>query len=162
MLRCFRHMPRKKAALEPKPVVTAGKGRVKPTDSLSALLPIISPNMANMAILRSSHAHAHINNINLSAAYESDGVIDVFSSGDLGFNQPEIPIRLAPLAGFENFLQHPLAEGRVRYVGEPLAVVVAEDRYLAEDALSKIQVDYEILDAVTNIDDALTDALIIT
>ena len=122
---------------------------------------VISPNMANMAILRSSHAHAHINNINLSAAYESDGVIDVFSSGDLGFNQPEIPIRLAPLAGFENFLQHPLAEGKVRYVGEPLAVVVAEDRYLAEDALSKIQVDYEILDAVTNIDDALTDTIIL-
>ena len=122
---------------------------------------VVLPNMANMAVLRSSHAHAHINSINLSAANDSDGVIDVFSASNLGFKQPEIPIRLAPLAGFENFLQHPLAEEKVRYVGEPVAVVVAEDRYLAEDAVSKIQVDYEILDAVTNIDSALTDTIIL-
>ena len=117
--------------------------------------------MAEMAILRSPHAHARIRDIDLSAARAMAGVIDVFAAGDPGVDQPEIPIRLAPFAGFEKFLQRPLAEGKVRYVGEPVAVVIAEDRYRAEDALEEIAVDYDILDAVTDVDQALSDQSIL-
>lgn len=114
------------------------------------------PDMAAMVVLRSPHAHAHITEIDLSAARAAPGVIDVFVAGDLDQPQPEIPIRLAPFKGFERFLQRPLAEEKVRYVGEPVAVIVAEDRYLAEDAAELIEIAYDILPAVTNVDQALS------
>ena len=61
-----------------------------------------------------------------------------------------IPIRTGKVEGMERSLQYPLAGNKVRYVGEPVAVVVAENRYLAEDALELIDVQYELLDAVTD------------
>jgi carbon-monoxide dehydrogenase large subunit len=109
------------------------------------------PDMAAMAILRSPHAHAHLRNVDCSSARALSGIIDIFTASDLGFEQPKIPIRLAPFKGFENFLQCPLAENKVRYVGEPVAVVIAEDRYLAEDALEAIVVDYDVIEPVVDI-----------
>ncbi|NKB21459.1 MAG: molybdopterin-dependent oxidoreductase [Alphaproteobacteria bacterium] len=110
--------------------------------------------MVHMAILRSPQAHARINDIDLTAAREMPGVIDVFAATDIDMALPDIPLRLAPFKGFERFLQNPLAVDKVRYVGEPVAVVIAENRYLAEDALAMIALDLDTLPAVTTLDQA--------
>lgn len=112
------------------------------------------PDMAVMAILRSPHAHARIRDIDLSAARALPGVTDAFSAADIDMELPEIPLRLAPFQGFERFLQQPIAQDKVRYVGEPIAVIVAADRYIAEDALELIEVDFEPLPAVTTVGQA--------
>ena len=112
--------------------------------------------MVHMAILRSPQAHGWIKAIDLSAAREMPGVIDAFAAGDIEMALPDIPLRLAPFKGFERFLQKPIAVDKVRYVGEPIAVVIAENRYLAEDALAEIIVDIEALPAVTTLDQAQT------
>lgn len=112
------------------------------------------PDMAVMAIYRSPHAHARINGIDLAAAKATPGVIDVFCAADIDADLPVIPLRLAPFAGFERFLQRPIAQSKVRYVGEPIAVVIASDRYIAEDALDLIEVDFAPLPAVTTVDQA--------
>jgi aerobic carbon-monoxide dehydrogenase large subunit len=65
------------------------------------------------------------------------------------------------LPGYDRYLQWPIAVDTVRYVGEPIAVVVAENRYIAEDALDLIEVDLEQLPAVTNIDEALRDEVLV-
>ena len=106
------------------------------------------PDMAVMAILRSPHAHARIRSVDLSAARAFPGVIDAFSAGDLDGDLPLIPLRLTPFEGFERFLQAPIAAEKVRFVGEPVAVVVANSRAVAEDALARIEVDYDILPPV--------------
>ncbi|MBT5050929.1 MAG: xanthine dehydrogenase family protein molybdopterin-binding subunit [Rhodospirillaceae bacterium] len=110
------------------------------------------PDMAVMAILRSPHAHARIRSVDLSAARAFPGVIDAFSAGDLDGDLPLIPLRLTPFEGFERFLQAPIAAEKVRFVGEPVAVVVANSRAVAEDALARIEVDYDILPPVLDND----------
>jgi aerobic carbon-monoxide dehydrogenase large subunit len=117
---------------------------------------VLLPGMLHMAILRSPQAHGWIKEINLSAAREMTGVIDAFAAADIEMALPDIPLRLAPFKGFERFLQKPIAVDKVRYVGEPVAVVIAENRYLAEDALAAITVDIEALPAVTTLDQAQT------
>jgi len=112
------------------------------------------PDMAAMAILRSPHAHARIRSIDLAETRWFPGVIDAFSAAELGEDLPSIPLRLTPYDGFERFLQRPIAAGKVRFAGEPVAVVVAENRYVAEDAMARILVDYDILPAVTTRDQA--------
>jgi carbon-monoxide dehydrogenase large subunit len=112
------------------------------------------PGMAAMAILRSPHAHARIQRIDLTAVRAFPGVIDAFSAADLDRDLPRIPLRLAPFKGFERFLQRPIAADKVRYVGEPLAVVVAENRYVAEDALDLAEIDFEPLPAIVALDQA--------
>ena len=84
-----------------------------------------------------------------------EGVIDVFCANDLEDELPEIPLRLAPFTDFQRFLQKPLANKKVRYVGEPVAVVVAEDRYIAEDALELICLEVEPLPAIVTVQDSL-------
>ncbi|AUV83370.1 carbon monoxide dehydrogenase [Salinigranum rubrum] len=113
------------------------------------------PRMCHVAIKRSRHAHAAIEGIDTSAAEEMDGVVDVFTAEDL-----DVPGKL-PVGWLLDTLKqvdHPiLASERVRYQGDALAVVVAEERYLAHDAVGRIEVDYDILDAVTDPADALAD-----
>lgn len=110
------------------------------------------PNMAAAAILRSPHAHARVTGIDLSAARAMGGVIDVFCAAeiaeDIGADVPLIPVRLAPFESFMRFKQPVIACDTVRYAGEPVAVVVAENRYVAEDALERIAVDYDPLPPV--------------
>ncbi len=99
------------------------------------------PGMLHAVIVRSPHAHATIRAVDDSAARAAAGVVTVVTAADLGDVKP-IPIRLGPKASLAPFLQPPLARARVRYVGEPVAVVVAENRYLAEDAAEAVSVDY--------------------
>jgi len=113
------------------------------------------PNMVHAAIKRSQHAHARIDGIDTSEAEALDGVIEVITADDL-----DVPGKL-PTGWLLDSLEqvdHPILAGdRVRYQGDALAVVVAEERYVAHDALDRIDVDYDRLDAVTSPREALDD-----
>jgi aerobic carbon-monoxide dehydrogenase large subunit len=113
------------------------------------------PGALHAAVLRSPHAHARIHSIDATQARSGAGVTDVLTAAELPIPGLRIPIRLWPRDGMERFLQPVLAEDRVRYVGEPVAVVVADSRYLAEDALERIEVEYEPLAPVIDATDAL-------
>ena len=119
------------------------------------------PGTAHMAILRSPFAHALIRSVDLARARAAPGVIDAFSAADLDRPLPEIPFRLAGLAGFDRFLQPPIAADKARFAGEPVAVIVAADRYTAEDALAAVEVDYEPLPAVADPETAAASATLV-
>jgi carbon-monoxide dehydrogenase large subunit len=112
------------------------------------------PEMAHAVVVRSPHPHAAIAGIDTAAARALDGVFLVATAADLG-DVPPIPTRLGPHPSLRPFLQPPLARDRVRYVGEPVALVVARDRYLAEDAAETVVVDYRPLPTVADPDAAL-------
>src|SRR5919202_269703 len=97
-----------------------------------------------MRVLRSPHAHARILSVRTDAALALPGVETVLTGEDLAWTRP-IPIRTVSEYDLDDFLQPVLARDRVRYVGEPVAVVLAEDPYLAEDAAELIEVEYEEL-----------------
>ena len=115
------------------------------------------PEMAHAVVVRSPHPHAAIAGVDTAAARALDGVFLVATAADLG-DVPPIPTRLGPHPSLGPFLQPPLARDRVRYVGEPVALVVARDRYLAEDAAETVVVDYRPLPAVADPDAALAAA----
>ena len=101
------------------------RGRGRYADDLP-----VSPRTLNAAILRSPHAHAEIEKIDIAQARSMPGVAAVITGEDVSQHcDPFLVALRQPLH------QWPLAVGRVRYVGEPVAVVVADDRYLAEDAV---------------------------
>jgi len=110
---------------------------------------LVREGMLHAVILRSPVAHARIVGIDISAARAINGVHAVITAVDIGAKIPLIPLRLAPLAEFEPFRQPVIAVDKVRYVGEPLAVIVANTRALAEDALEAIEVKLDALSAVT-------------
>ncbi len=109
------------------------------------------PGMVSAALLRSQEAHARIRAIDASGALALPGVLAVFTAQDLG-EVGGIPMRLAPREALQKCFQKPLASDRVRYVGEPLALVVAVDRYVAEDALELIDVSLESLPPVADVE----------
>ena len=118
------------------------------------------PNMLHAAFLRSDYAHAYIKNIDVSEARARAGVVAVFTAEDMGEDwQPGPPLVSPPptVEGvtFHSRRQVPLAKGKVRHVGEPIAVVIAENRYIAEDAVEDILVDLEPLEVVSDIETAL-------
>jgi aerobic carbon-monoxide dehydrogenase large subunit len=102
------------------------------------------PGQLWMRVLRSPVAHARIKSVRTGAALAVPGVEAVLTDDDLGHTRP-IPIRTSSERELDDFLQPVLARERVRYVGEPVAVVLAEDAYLAEDAADLIEVEYEEL-----------------
>jgi carbon-monoxide dehydrogenase large subunit len=112
------------------------------------------PGLLHAAVLRSPHAHARLGAIRAKAALALAGVVSVVTAQEL-VGIGTIPVRLAPRPGVIPCLQPPLARGKVRYVGEPVAVVIAESRYLAEDALDAMEVDYQPLPALTDVRRAL-------
>lgn len=113
------------------------------------------PGMLQATILRSPHPHATILGVDRGPALAAPGVVAVLTGGDLPDGQPPIPLRLTSFPGLSECLQPPLARGRVRYAGEPVAVVVATDRYVAEDAAPLVDVAYEPLPVVTSTVEAL-------
>src|SRR5262245_55290943 len=119
------------------------------------------PQMLHAAILRSPQAHARITAIDATQALAIPGVAAVFTFQDMASYAKPIPIRLYPLEGLERFLQYPLAHEKVRYVGEPVAMVIASSRYVAEDALDAMEVRYEPLPAVVRIPDARRDEVVL-
>jgi aerobic carbon-monoxide dehydrogenase large subunit len=107
-------------------------------------------DMLYAAILRSSLAHGRIRAIDTSAATALRGVHSVITAEDIGNRVPRVPMRLQPLPDFEPFGQPVIAETKVRYVGEAIALVLAESPGIAEDALALIDVDVEPLPAVAD------------
>jgi carbon-monoxide dehydrogenase large subunit len=102
------------------------------------------------AILRNSVAHGRIRTIDASAARALPGVHSVITAKEIGNRVPRVPMRLQPLPDFEAFGQPVIAETKVRYVGEALAMVLAETAGIAEDALGLIEVDIEPLPVVAD------------
>jgi carbon-monoxide dehydrogenase large subunit len=100
------------------------------------------------AILRSSVAHGRIVSLNKQTALSLPGVHAVLNASDVGAEIPTIPLRLAPMPTFAKYLQPVIASGKVRYVGEPVAIVVADTRAIAEDALDVLDLGIEPLAAV--------------
>jgi carbon-monoxide dehydrogenase large subunit len=120
------------------------------------------PGMLHAAFLRSQVAHARIRSVDVSRALKRPGVVAAYTAHDLGAYWQPGPLLVPPppIAGivFNQRSQVPLAKDWIRHVGEPIVVVVAESRYVAEDALDDIDVDLEQLPAVVDIEKALTAA----
>ena len=116
------------------------------------------PDMLHAAVLRSPNAHARITGIDVSRALERDGVVTVITAEDLGDFWRTVPLVVPPppIDGlvFNKRTQVPLAKDKVRHVGEAVAMVVAESRYVAEDALNDIVVDYEQLPVAADLEKA--------
>jgi len=107
-------------------------------------------DMLHAAILRSSVGHGRIRSIDIAAATALPGVHVVITAADLGERTPVVPMRLQPMPEFEPFAQPVMARDKVRYVGEALAMVLADSAGIAEDALGAIEVDIEPLPAVAS------------
>ncbi len=106
------------------------------------------PGMVHAFVVRSPHAHARVLGIDREQTLAAPGVIAVITADDLPGGGPVIPTRQFDSESARPFLQRPLAGAVVRYSGEPVAVVVAETRYAAEDAAELLQIEYELLPVV--------------
>lgn len=117
------------------------------------------PNMLHVAFVRSPYAHARINSIDVSQALQREGVVAVYTANDLGDYWKPGPLLVSPPPVddivFNEKTQVPLAKDKVKFAGEPIVMVLAESRYIAEDALADIQIDYEPLVAVVDLEKAL-------
>lgn len=113
---------------------------------------LVEPNMVQAHFVRSIYAHATLGNVDISDAKTMPGVVAVFDADSLA---------MAPFLGFALFppevARAPLAKGKVRFVGDIVAVVVAETLAQAQDAAELVMVDYEPLPVVTNASKALAD-----
>jgi aerobic carbon-monoxide dehydrogenase large subunit len=133
-----RSLPR----LEDRPLVT-GQGRFAADISFAHQL--------QMRVVRSAHAHGRIVSIDTSAAQAAPGVAAVWTAADVA-DIPPIDFRLTRIEGLDPYRQPILAGERVRYVGEPVAVVFAADAYAAEDAADLVAVEIESLPALLTAD----------
>ena len=107
------------------------------------------PGMLHVAVLRSPHAHARVKSIDTAAASSAPGVVAVLTAEDIEGVLQHVPTGISVYEGKFDHLEAPehpvLARGKVCYVGQPVAMVVAQDPNLARDALELIQTDYEPL-----------------
>ena len=106
--------------------------------------------MLYAAILRSSVAHGQLHSVNISAALRRPGVRAVLTASDINSPIPRIPMRMEPHPSYLPFEQPVIAYEKVRYVGEPIAVVVADEQGLAEDALEAVEVAIEPFPAIVD------------
>jgi carbon-monoxide dehydrogenase large subunit len=117
------------------------------------------PGLLHAAFLRSQVAHARIRRLDVSEVLKRPGVVAVYTAEDLGAYWRPGPLLVSPppIPGivFNERTHVPLAKDVIRCAGEPLAIVVAENRYIAEDALDDIVVDLEMLPAVVDLEKAL-------
>jgi carbon-monoxide dehydrogenase large subunit len=126
-------------------------GRTTWTDNIAL------PGLLHMAILRSPMAHATIGHVDVTPALERPGVIAAFSGRDLAGEMGSMPC-VWPVTEDIVMPDHPaVAVDEVRYVGDPVAIVIARDRYAAADALEAVDVDYTPLPPVLDLEDALAD-----
>ncbi|SMF58656.1 carbon-monoxide dehydrogenase large subunit [Tistlia consotensis] len=121
------------------PRLLAGQGRY--VDDLAP------PRLLHVAFRRSDMSHARIRGLDLEAARGAPGVVAVVAAADLeGLAKPLVAA--SRMASYHGTPLRPLAEGKVRFVGEPVVAVAAESRYLAEDALELVDIDFEPLGTV--------------
>jgi aerobic carbon-monoxide dehydrogenase large subunit len=126
-------------------------GRTQWTDNIQL------PGACHVAFLRSPHAHARITNVDTSQAMSRPGVIAAFSGQDFADEQGSLPCAWTVTEDMKLPDHPPMAVSEVRYVGEPVACVVARDRYAAADALEAIDVDYAPLPVVLDMEQAVAD-----
>ena len=124
--------------LEDRPLLT-GSGRFAAD--------ITFPDTVYMRVVRSPYAHGLIKHIDAAAARALPGVVAGWTTADIA-DLPPIEFREGPIAKLAPFRQHVLARDRVRYVGEPVAVVFATDAYVAEDAAELVRIDVEEIDPI--------------
>src|SRR5712691_6639052 len=120
---------------------------------------LVRDDLLHAVILRSAVAHGRIRAIDTRAALARPGVRAVITAADIGAAIPTIPLRQESSPAFKPFEQPVIAHGKVRYVGEPVAVVVADSAAAAEDALDSIVLEIELLPAV--VDGTAVDVLLI-
>jgi aerobic carbon-monoxide dehydrogenase large subunit len=111
------------------------------------------PGMAYAAFVRSPHAHAAIKSIDSSAAEGMPGVVRVLTSATLGL-EGGVPCASNPFGGAVQPKRPILAEGKVRMIGEPVAIVIAESQATARDAADRVVVDYDALPVVIDAENA--------
>ena len=119
------------------------------------------PGMLHVAFVRSDFAHGRVNSVDVSGALEVPGVVAAYTADDLGDLWRPGPLLVPPPPSiarltFNERTQVPLAKDKVRHAGEPLAAVLAESRYAAEDGVGRIFADIEPLDAVVDLESALS------
>ena len=114
---------------------------------------LVRPGMAHAVVVRSPHAHARVRRIDTRSALARPGVLACVTAADLA-GVPPIPLRQPGKPAHAAYLQPPLAGERVRYVGQPIAVVVAIDRATAADARELVEIEYDVLPACVDTDDA--------
>ena len=130
-------------------------GRTRWTDNITL------PGLLHVAMVRSPMAHARITRVDVSAALDRPGVVAAFSGADLADQLGTLPCAWPVTADMVHPDHHPLAVDEVRHVGEAVAVVVARDRYSAADALEAVEVDYDPLPAVVDMEEALKDEVLV-
>ncbi|OYN81584.1 xanthine dehydrogenase family protein molybdopterin-binding subunit [Mycolicibacterium sphagni] len=115
---------------------------------------IVRPGMLHACFVRSPFAHARINSIDTSAALALPGVHAVLTAADLN---PDVKEAWHAVAGKDvaDTPRPPLAEGEVKFVGDPVAIVIAANRYIAEDAIELVDVDYDPLPAIADFTQAV-------
>ena len=124
------------------------RGRGRYVDDLA-----LGGQTLHAAVLRSPHAHARIVSIDVDAVLDLDGVHAVWTHEDLTGPMAEpLPLLIPHPALTQGRTQYALAKDEVNYVGEAIAFVVADDRYVAEDALGRIRVAYDFLPAVVGVE----------
>ena len=111
----------------------------------------------HVAFVRSPFARAKINSIDASAARELPGVAAVYTADDIGALDREMPLLIPHPSMKDARTQRPLARGEVYYVGQTVAMVVAADRYTAEDAAMMVDVDYDPLEVEVDLERAIED-----
>jgi len=127
-------------------------GRANWTDNIKL------PGMLHMAVLRSPFAHAKITNLDVSGALDQPGVVAAFKADDLAEDWAAAMPCAWPVTEDIKMPDHwPLAKDEVNFMGDAVAVVIADDRYTAQDALEFIEVDYEPLDVVVDMEEAIKD-----
>ncbi len=113
------------------------------------------------AFVWSRYAHAHIEGIDSSAALELDGIVAIYTAEDLSDYWKPGPLLDSPPPikdiVFNELTQVPLAKDKIRFVGEPVALVLAESRYIADDAIDRVWVDYDPIPVVVDLELALED-----
>src|SRR3989454_1299806 len=122
---------------------------------------LVREGLLHAVILRSSVAHGRIRSIDTAAARARPGVHTVITAADIDGPVPTIPLRVELLPAFKRFEQPVIARTKVRYVGEPVAMVLAESAGLAEDALDAIVLDIEPLPVVADRAGARADAVVL-
>src|SRR5258707_15474730 len=115
------------------------------------------PNALHVAFARSPFARARIRSIDTHAAKKHPGIVAVYTCEDIGDLDIEMPLLIPHPSMKHPRTQRPLARGQVCYVGQTVAMVVAVDRYAAEDGAAMIEVDYEPLAVEIDIEKAVLD-----
>jgi carbon-monoxide dehydrogenase large subunit len=131
-------------------------GRAKYVDDF------VLPNMLHMAVVRSPEAHAKIVSIDASAALARPGIHGVFTGEDMSDLLAPLPMAWAP-PGVEMKMPErwPLARGEVNHVGDAVAMVLGEDKYAVVDAAQLVNVEYEPLPVVVDVEEALKDEILV-